>query len=364
MTRFASPADVMRRAVELAQRGLGAVEPNPLVGAVIVNEHLECLGEGWHQQFGGPHAEIHALNAAGASARGATLFVTLEPCCHVGKTPPCTKAVISAGIKKVIAATSDPNPQVAGQGMKELAAAGIEVEVGLLKDDAEVLIAPFRRLILDGRPWVIAKWAMTLDGKIATSTGDSRWITGEQSRAFVHELRGRVDGIMVGIGTALADDPLLTARPPGLRTATRIIVDNQARLPTTSKLMQTASETLVLIAVADAAPMERIDALQKLGAEIVRLPGERVPLDELLRELGRRRMTNVLVEGGGGLVGGLFDRNLIDEVHAFVSPKIIGGQALTPVMGVGIAQMANARNLTQPTIRQFGDDVLISGRLQ
>lgn len=354
----------MRRALELAQRGLGAVEPNPLVGAVIVNDQLECLGEGWHQEFGGPHAEIHALRAAGESASGATLFVTLEPCCHIGKTPPCTQAVIAAGIKKVIAATSDPNPQVAGQGLQELVAAGIEVEVGLLQDEAEAMIAPFRRLMLDGRPWVIAKWAMTLDGKIATASGDSRWITGEQSRAFVHELRGRVDGVMVGIGTALADDPLLTARPPGLRTAKRIIVDSHARLPATSQLMQTARDTPVLVAVGAATPAARIDMLRQLGAEIVRLSGQRVPLQELLQELGRRKMTNLLVEGGGGLLGGLFDQNLIDEVHAFVSPKLVGGPATAPILGVGIPRMENARPLARPTIRQFGDDVLISGRLQ
>jgi len=367
MTRFDSPAAVMRHAISLAERGLGAVEPNPQVGAVIVDDQLTCLGEGWHERFGGPHAEIHALEQAGAASRGATLYVTLEPCCHFGKTPPCTQAVIAAGIRKVVLATTDPNPQVAGQGMAELCAAGIIVELGLFKEAADDLIAPFRQLMLTGRPWIIAKWAMTLDGKIASRTGDSQWISGESSRALVHELRGRVDGIMVGIGTAIADDPLLNARPAGLRTATRIVVDRLARLPVTSKLMQTAHEIPVLLAVSEAAPAERLSALRAMGADVVIVATDsagHVSLPALLQELGRRRWTHLLVEGGGSLLGGLFDQALIDEVYAFVSPKLIGGRdAVAPLGGLGHELMSQAVALRHVTTRQLDNDILIHGRI-
>ena len=197
--RFDSPAAVMQHALALARRGLGRVEPNPAVGAVLVNDRLECLGEGWHERFGGPHAEVQALNQAGSAAQGATLFVTLEPCCHFGKTPPCSQAVIAAGVRRVIAATTDPNPEVSGRGIEELSAAGIAVETGLLQREADALIAPFRKLTTAGRPWIIVKWAMTLDGKLAAKSGDSRWISNETSRRTVHELRGRMDAIVVGV---------------------------------------------------------------------------------------------------------------------------------------------------------------------
>ncbi len=367
MNRFASSADVMRRALELAQRGLGRVEPNPLVGAVIVNDQLEVLGEGWHQQFGGPHAEVHALEAAGEAARGATLFVTLEPCCHFGKTPPCSQAVIAAGIRKVIIGTTDPNPQVAEQGIAELRAAGIEFEVDFLKSNADALIAPFRRLMHDGRPWVIGKWAMTLDGKIASRSGSSQWISGEGSRKLVHELRGRVDAILVGSGTAMTDDPLLTARPPGPRTATRIVVDSHAKLPVGCQLLTTRDQAPVLIAVINAAAADRVAALQQAGAEVMSLPADkagRVSLPALLQELGRRRMTNVLVEGGGSLLGSLFDQNLLDEVYAFIAPKLIGGQqAPSPLAGLGRELMSDAATLNELEIRAIGEDLMLHGRL-
>src|SRR3954466_722160 len=224
----------MERALALAERGRGAVEPNPLVGAVVVRDGT-CVGEGWHQRYGGPHAEVHALAAAAEAARGATLYVTLEPCCHFGKTPPCTDAVLAAGVRRVVASMADPFPRVAGGGLDRLRAAGLEVEVGLLEDEARRLNAPYLKRLTTGLPYVTAKWAMTLDGKTAVASGDSRWISGPRSRALVHELRGRMDAILVGIGTALADDPLLTARPPGPRVACRVVLDGAARLDLASR---------------------------------------------------------------------------------------------------------------------------------
>src|SRR5579884_2079657 len=225
------PDDVwMRRALELAEHGRGYVEPNPLVGAVVVRDG-QLVGEGWHQHYGEAHAEIHALAAAGEGSRGATLYVTLEPCCHFGKTPPCTDAVLRAGIRRVVAAMPDPFPAVAGKGAELLRQAGVTVELGIGEAEARRLNAPYLKLLEKRRPWVHAKWAMTLDGKIATRTGDSKWISNEASRRIVHALRGRMDAVIVGAGTALADDPLLTARPPGPRVATRAVLDSTGRLP-------------------------------------------------------------------------------------------------------------------------------------
>ncbi len=256
----------MRKAVELAERGRGHVEPNPLVGAIIVRDG-RAVGEGWHQQYGQAHAEVNALAAAGDAAHGATLYVTLEPCCHHGKTPPCTDAVLHAGIARVVAALADPFPLVAGQGAARLRSAGVAVEFGVCADLARRQNAPYLKLLAAGRPYIHAKWAMTLDGKIATRTGDSQWISSDASRRVVHELRGRMDGILVGIGTALADDPLLTARPPGPRTATRVILDAQARLPLDCRLVRTAREVPTLIATTPAAPAETVAALRRTAAK-------------------------------------------------------------------------------------------------
>ena len=234
----------MARALELAARGEGFVEPNPMVGCVIARG-AEIIGEGWHRKFGGPHAEVEALHVAGTRARGATLYVTLEPCCHQGKTPPCTDAILASGLGRVVVAQRDPFPAVAGGGIERLRQAGLAVEVGLREAEARRLNAPYLKLTESGRPWVIAKWAMTLDGKLASRTGDSRWISNEASRAIVHQLRGRVDAIVVGRGTAGQDDPLLTARPAGPRVATRIVLDTRASLASDSQLVTTAGEAPV-----------------------------------------------------------------------------------------------------------------------
>jgi len=361
----ATAEDAMRRALELAQRGVGFVEPNPAVGAVIVTDDGRVVGEGWHERFGGPHAEVMAFAAAGEAARGATLYVTLEPCCHFGKTPPCTRAVLAAGIRQVIVATIDPAVHVSGGGIAELRAAGVEVEVGLMADEARRLIAPFAKLTTTGLPWVHAKWAMTLDGKIASKTGSSRWITNEASRAAVHQLRGRMDAILVGIGTALADDPLLTARPPGPRTPIRIVLDSAARTPLESQLVRTAREFRTVVVVTRHAPEDRCAALRAAGIEVLVISEDSAghpDLRLLLSELGGQRLTNVLVEGGGHVWGQCFDLGLIDEVHAFIAPKLIGGAAApSPLAGQGLADMSETLRLDPSSVEVLDGDVYLHG---
>jgi diaminohydroxyphosphoribosylaminopyrimidine deaminase / 5-amino-6-(5-phosphoribosylamino)uracil reductase len=354
----------IRRALELAVRGQGTVEPNPMVGCVVA-QGAEIIGEGFHRRFGGPHAEVEALRIAGNRAAGATLYVTLEPCCHQGKTPPCTKALLTAGVRRVVVAQIDPFAEVQGGGIAELQAAGVTVDVGLLEPEARRLNAPYLKLVTFGRPWIIAKWAMTLDGKIATHTGESRWISGPQSRQLVHALRGRVDAIMVGRETALRDDPLLTARPPGPRTALRVILDTRASLSSESQLVRTAGETPLLVAVGAESSSADRSRLAAAGAEVFLCEGKTHAqrLDALLAELGRRRLTNVLVEGGGRLLGSLLDARAIDEVHVFIAPKLLGGAAAaTAVAGTGIAAVSEALRLETPEVRQVGDDTYITAR--
>ena len=359
----------MRRALELAAQGIGRVEPNPAVGAVIVDENLNLLGEGFHQRYGGPHAEIHALRQAGEKARGGVMFVTLEPCCHHGQTGPCSTAVIDAGIRKVMVAVQDPFPKVAGGGLAALRGAGVEVEVGLLAEEAQRLNAPFWKRVTRGLPYVHAKWAMTLDGRIATRKDHSQWISGPESRQIVHSLRGRMDGILIGRGTAVSDDPLLTARPAGPRIASRIVVDSQARLPVSSQLVQTADQWPVIVAATSAAAESDVRRLQDAGVEVLTLPGsnssmnqERVDLTVLLQQLSERGMTNLLAEGGGELLGSLFDTDLIDEYHVFIAPKLAGGSAaVSPLAGLGKATISDRPDLHGVSIRQVGEDVYWHG---
>ncbi|MEZ6145585.1 MAG: bifunctional diaminohydroxyphosphoribosylaminopyrimidine deaminase/5-amino-6-(5-phosphoribosylamino)uracil reductase RibD [Planctomycetaceae bacterium] len=364
---FSSPEAVMRHALELAAHGLGAVEPNPPVGAVIVDDSLRLLGEGYHERFGGPHAEVNAFSMAGESTRGGQLFVTLEPCNHHGQTPPCCDAIIGAGIEHVIVATEDPASHDDMKGIQRLREAGIEVEVGLLGQEARALLAPFTKLMTQGRPFVHAKWAMTLDGRIATRTGDSKWISGEESRAHVHKLRGRMDAIIVGIGTVLADDPELTARPAGPRTPTRIVLDSAARLPVESKLACTARETPVLLFCGSLAKVESINSLRKTGVEVLQCPessDQRPHWDWILDELGRRRMTNVMVEGGSEVLGSCLDAKAIDWAHVFIAPKLLGGRlSLSPISGSGRDRISDAFHLESPTFLKMGNDVFVEGAI-
>jgi diaminohydroxyphosphoribosylaminopyrimidine deaminase/5-amino-6-(5-phosphoribosylamino)uracil reductase len=328
----------MAQALALAMLGQGAVEPNPMVGCVIVRDG-EIVGQGFHERFGGPHAEANALAEAGDRAAGATVYVTLEPCCHHGKTPPCTQALIRAGVNRVVIAAEDPFAEVGGRGIAELEAADIACDVGSCAAEANWILAPYRKLIALKRPWVIAKWAMTLDGKLATRIGNSQWISSEASRAVVHQLRGRVDAVIVGSGTASADDPLLTARPANLadlkRTATRIVVDSAATLSLDSRLVQTAADVPVMVACGEEATTESCQRLADAGVKVFRCEGSthEARIASLLDELGRRQMNNVLVEGGSKLLGVLFDARAVDEAHVFVAPKFAGGEAAPSPVG-------------------------------
>ena len=348
----------MQRALELARRAVGVSSPNPPVGAVVARDG-EVVGEGWTRPPGQAHAEIVALQNAGDQARGATLYVTLEPHNFHGRTPPCTQKIIDAGITEVYAATLDPNPQVAGRGVTVLRDAGIAVHVGDGEDEAKELIEPHAKYITTGLPFVTVKFAASLDGKIATRTGDSKWITGEESRAYVHQLRAASDAIMAGINTVLADDPQLTARNPDgttlPRQPLRVIVDSRGRIPHDARLLSETGNTLVAVAES---------RLTIPGVEIVSLPASdgKVDLNALMHELGRREITSVFVEGGGTLIGSLFDLRLADKVVAFIAPVIIGGQsAPSPVGGQGAERMADTLRLSRVTLQHFGDDVAITG---
>jgi diaminohydroxyphosphoribosylaminopyrimidine deaminase/5-amino-6-(5-phosphoribosylamino)uracil reductase len=355
----------MRTALRLAARGRGRVEPNPMVGCVIARGD-RVIGQGRHRRFGGPHAEPDAIRRATGTVRGATVYVTLEPCSHHGKTPPCADLLIDRGVGRVVVAMRDPFRDVAGRGIRRLRRAGIAVEVGLLEADARELNAPYLKRIATGRPWVIAKWAMTLDGKIATATGDSKWITSVEARRFAHRVRGRVDAVIVGIGTALADDPELTCRlSRPRRVARRVVLDSRARLPVDSPLVRTARDVPVLVAVSAGAPCKRTHALMEHGCHVVQLPSDRgrVDVGSLLELLGSLEMTNVLVEGGGAVLGSFLDAGEVDEVMAFVGPSIIGGEGKAPVAGTGADKIAEALRIASLSTRRLGDSVLLRGRL-
>ncbi len=361
-------AAFMRMALRLAARGQGRVEPNPMVGCVIVRNG-RIIGQGYHQRYGGPHAEVHALRQAGRAARGATAYVTLEPCCHFGKTPPCTDALRAAGIARVVAALRDPNPLVAGRGLRTLRRAGLAVELGLLAPEAAALNAPFLKLMTRHRPWIILKWAQSLDGKIATRTGDSRWITDEIMRAHAHRIRGRVDALMVGRGTAQRDDPQLTCRHGRWRRrAARIVLDAELRLPGTAQLVRTADRIPTWVFCTPAAPASRARRLQDAGCLVHRVAAARsgagVNLPAVLDSLGAHQMTNVVVEGGGRLLGAFFDQQLADEIHVYIAPRLIGGAgALGPLHGSGVERIAGSPRLSGAALRPLGFGWLLQARL-
>jgi diaminohydroxyphosphoribosylaminopyrimidine deaminase/5-amino-6-(5-phosphoribosylamino)uracil reductase len=385
-----------KRALRLAARGAGRTSPNPMVGAVIVSGG-RLVGEGYHKQVGGPHAEVWALRQAGDAARGGTMYVTLEPCPHYGRTPPCTDAIVAAGVGKVIAAVLDPNPKVNGRGVQLLRDAGIEVEVGVLEQEARELNAAYLKHTTTGLPLVSLKAAMSLDGKIATRAGESRWITGERARKFGHKLRATHDAVMVGVRTVLADDPRLTVRvgrrlreacaggvhpstslrageprPQAGRSRLRVVVDSTARTPPTAALL-TADERPPVIAVTGSAPEERVDALRRAGAEVWVLPangqetrscptGGRVDLAALMRRLGEEQVQSLLVEGGGTLASAALAAGLVDRVYFFIAPLIIGGaEAPTAVDGEGVEHLADAWRISNMRVRRIGEDLLVTG---
>lgn len=353
----------MQRALELAALALGRTRPNPVVGAVIV-KNGRIVGEGYHQKAGTPHAEIHALRQAGEQARGADIYVTLEPCSHYGKTPPCADALVEAGVKRVVAAVLDPNPKVSGRGMEKLKQAGIATQVGVLERSARRLNEAFFKYVSTGRPLVSLKTAMTLDGKIATAQGSSRWITGQEARGHVHRLRNQYDGIMVGIGTVLADDPLLNTRldDEEARDPVRIIIDGQLLLPLDSQIVKTSNKQLTFIYTSHGADHDREAALKDKGLEIIRIDGSRDHLDlgQVMDDLGSRELTSVLVEGGAGLNASLLEQHLVDKLYWFVAPKMVGGiKAPGPVGGDGVQTMDEALLWYDMQVQQMGADLLI-----
>ncbi len=362
----------MHRALELAARGLGRTSPNPAVGAIVVAGG-EVVGEGFHRAAGQPHAEVLALRAAGERAAGADLYVSLEPCSTSGRTPPCTEAIIAAGIARVIYACRDCDPSNAGRADEVLNAAGIETVCGPLEQEARELNEAYFKHKVTGRPFVTVKLACTLDGKIATRSGESKWITGEKARAFVHVLRDRSDAVMVGDGTVLADDPALTTRldKPDARDALRVVVDSTAATPPGAKVVVGPSAAPCIIAVSvremrRESTRRRAGELEEAGAEILELPEMRerhgeIDLRELMGELGSRDIMSLLVEGGARLVGGLMRQNLVDKLLLFYAPKIIGDQnAISAVVGLDIENMSEARTVRIERVEQIGEDILVT----
>ncbi|KAJ51143.1 diaminohydroxyphosphoribosylaminopyrimidine deaminase/5-amino-6-(5-phosphoribosylamino)uracil reductase [Clostridium tetanomorphum] len=355
----------MKRALELAKGGIGYVNPNPLVGAVILKDG-KILGEGYHKIYGGAHAEINAFNSAQEDVKGASMYVTLEPCSHYGKTPPCAKAIVEKGIKKVIVAMLDPNPLVSGKGMEILRNNGIEVEVGLLEEEAKKLNEIFIKYITTKRPFCIMKTASTLDGKIATVNGDSKWITNEKSREYVHHIRHRVSAIMVGVDTVIKDNPSLTTRIKDLqgKNPVRVIVDSSARIPLDSKIFK--EEGRIIIVTTEKANKDKIKEIQHIGGEIIVSPikENKVDLNYLMLKLGEMKIDSVLLEGGSTLNYSALKEGIVDKVMSFIAPKIIGGiKAKTPVGGEGIEYIKDCINLKDINITRFDNDILIEGNL-
>ena len=371
---MSSPADIDRRhlarAIELAEGGRGRVSPNPLVGAVI-GRHDEVLGEGFHQAVGEPHAEIEAIRAAaGRDLGGATLYVSLEPCCHHGRTPPCTDAIREAGIERLVVASDDPSEHASGRGLGILRDEGIEVVVadGDLAIRARLLNQSFRKHARTGRPWVLFKSAMTLDGKVATRGGDSKWISGEESRRLAHRWRSQCDAVAVGIGTALADDPQLTARIDGvLRQPQRVVFDSLARLPLDSQLVRGAREIPLTVVVSRAAPRTATDALATHGAEVIVATGQNEParVRSALDQLGADGVGSILLEGGPHLAGAFMDAGEVDEMRLFLAPMVLGGRtARDPLEGEGVDAIADAARALTLECERVGEDLLVSARIK
>jgi len=363
----------LERAIELARKGLGKVKPNPVVGAVIARDG-EVIGEGYHESFGGAHAEVNAIEACGLADLGeATLYVSLEPCCHEGKTPPCTDAIAQAGIRRVVVGSDDPTEKAAGRGLGMLRDEGIDVVIadGELATKARLLNQAFRKHARVGRPWVLFKSAMTLDGKVATRTGDSQWISGEASRELAHRWRASVDAVVVGIGTALADDPRLTARPDGLideidNQPRRVVFDSLARLAPSSQLVAAAQEIPLTLVVSRAAARADTDALEAAGVQVLVATGENEParVRSGLEQLGAIGVGSALLEGGPHLAGAFLDAGEIDEIRLFLAPLLLGGSAARdPLEGKGVAQISEALRALTFDCERVGEDLLVSARL-
>lgn len=355
----------MRLAMQLAGNAIGRTSPNPLVGAVIVKDN-RVVGCGWHRKAGTPHAEVHALNQAGELAQGADVYVTLEPCAHYGKTPPCAKALVEAKVKNVYGGLLDVNPKVAGKGFKILEDAGIHVEYGFLQDELRKQNEVFFKWIEHKKPFVVLKAAMTLDGKIATATGQSKWITNETSRAYGYKLRDIYDGIMVGINTVIEDNPMLTARVDGGKNPIRIVVDSSLRIDINANVVQDKSAKTI-VATTDKADKDKILKLQAQDVDVIVVDkdkNDKVDIEKLLDILGQQNICSILVEGGATLSGSFVAKKLVDKVYFFIAPKIIGGkEAKTPVAGTGILNLQEALTLKDIQIEKLEEDILIIGRV-
>ncbi len=352
----------MRRALALAKQGVGRVNPNPLVGCVIVKEG-RIIGEGWHRVYGELHAERDAIRHLTEPAAGADLYVTLEPCCHTGKQPPCTEAILEEGIRRVFVGSTDPNPLVAGKGIERLRAAGVEVKTGLLKTECDRINRVFFHFIVNGRPYVVYKYAMSMDGKTASVTGKSKWISNEASRRRVQEFRNELSAILVGSGTALADDPMLSCRLPGGRNPVRVLLDGRLRVPETAKLFQTAGEQPTILFTGQAAAEQnpqKCEAIQRCGVTLIALP-EAHSLQELLKELGKRKIDSLLLEGGGTLAASFAREGLINEARVFVAPMLLGGStAPTPLSGQGFDSPDTAAKFRLEAAESIEGDMLLT----
>lgn len=351
----------MRRALVLARKGIGKTGPNPAVGCVIVKDGV-VVGEGWHKRAGTPHAEVNALARAAERARNADVYVTLEPCAHFGKTPPCADALISAGVARVFAGMVDPNPRVMGQGLERLRSAGIETVAGILEDECQTVNGPFIKHVTTGMPFVVLKSALTLDGKIATVAGDARWITNEKSRAYVHKLRSQVDAIMVGVGTVIADNPQLTSRIAGGRDPLRVVVDSTLRIPLDARLLHLESKAGTVVATL-ADDEAKIAGIRDCGADVLicREKKGRVDLHDLMARLGAMNVQSVLLEGGSTLAGEALRLGLIDKFLLFYAPKLVGGEGPGLFAGEGVARMNDAFRLRDVTLTRFAEDIMIQG---
>jgi diaminohydroxyphosphoribosylaminopyrimidine deaminase/5-amino-6-(5-phosphoribosylamino)uracil reductase len=357
----------MQRAIELAKKGAGFVNPNPMVGAVIVKDG-KVIGEGYHEKFGGLHAERNALKdcqAKGNSPSGATLYVTLEPCCHYGKTPPCTEAIIESGISRVVIGTLDVNPVVAGKGAEILRSNGIRVEVGLLAEECKKLNRVFNKFVVTGQPYIVMKYAMTADGKIATATGESKWITGDEARENVHRLRKNLSGIMVGVNTVITDNPMLDCRlDESAKNPVRIICDSYLRTPLDSNVVKTADKIDTIIATA-CDDEKRVAEYEKRGCKILILSKEKTGIDlkSLMVELGKMGIDSVLIEGGGTLNYSALESQIVDEIHIHMAPKIFGGSSKSPVEGLGIDDITKAIKLNPISTTWAGEDLIIENEV-
>jgi diaminohydroxyphosphoribosylaminopyrimidine deaminase / 5-amino-6-(5-phosphoribosylamino)uracil reductase len=348
----------MQRALTLARRGLGRTSPNPLVGCVIVKRG-KVIAEGWHKGFGFDHAEVDALRKAGSRARGASLYVTLEPCSHWGKTPPCVKAILDAGVKRVVVAMKDPNPVNNGRSLQALGAKGVQVTGGVCEGEAQAMNAPFTKFITKKMPYVIAKTAQTLDGKIATSTGDSKWISSLEERLASRKRRNEFDAIMVGINTVLLDDPRLNAPAKRLR---KIIVDSRLRIPQNARLLKGTQPGQVIIATTQRAPKGKLTRLRQAGADIIICPSlaGKVDLKRLFKELAKRKIASILIEGGAAVVGAAMKAGLVDKYRVYIAAKVLGdSEARSSIVGLNILKVAKAKKFSIETIERIGPDVFM-----